>query len=184
MVQLTLDAMVNKNLFSNHYLESLIQKSSEWKKKDHEEVFQKIKRIYNAELAFVDGLNEAQLEERFFQKIFRILLSDYEVQASTETEEFPDYAFFPDKQTLDNAHKSKGTRSFYTDAFAIGEVKRWDVELDRFGRDKHNKSRNPSFQTWLYIHETEPKCGMLSNGRKWRLYLQDRPLDCYYEIDL
>jgi len=184
MVQLTLDAMVNKNLFSNHYLESLIQKSSEWKKKDHEEVLQKIKRIYNAELAFVDDLNEAQLEEGFFQKIFRILLSDYEVQASTETEEFPDYAFFPDKQTLDNAHKSKGTRSFYTDAFAIGEVKRWDVELDRFGRDKHNKSRNPSFQTWLYIHETEPKWGMLSNGRKWRLYLQDRPLDCYYEIDL
>ncbi|MFQ6088956.1 MAG: hypothetical protein ACE5K0_08665 [Candidatus Methanofastidiosia archaeon] len=184
MVQLVLEARVNKNLFSNHYLDNLIQKNPEWKKKDHERAFQKIKDIYQEEKSFVEGLNEPQLEERFFQKIFQILLPDFEVQAPTEEEDFPDYAFFPNRQALDKAHESKGTRSFYVNAFAIGEVKKWSVELDRFGRDKYDKRRNPSFQIWLYLNETEPKWGILSNGQKWRLYHEDKPLDCYYEIDL
>ncbi len=70
------------------------------------------------------------------------------------------------------------------EAFAIGEVKRWDAELDRFGRDRQDKRRNPSFQIWLYLTETEPAWGILSNGGRWRLYRQDRPLDVYYEVDL
>ncbi|MFQ5892358.1 MAG: class I SAM-dependent DNA methyltransferase, partial [Candidatus Methanofastidiosia archaeon] len=184
MVKSDLETRVNKNLFSNHYLDNLIQKNPEWKKRDHERAFQMIKDIYIEEKSFVKGLNEPQLEERFFQKIFKIFLPDFEVQAPTEEEDFPDYAFFPNRQVLDKAHENKGTRSFYVNAFAIGEVKKWGVELDRFGRDKYNKRRNPSFQIWLYLNETEPKWGILSNGRKWRLYHEDKPLDCYYEIDL
>ena len=184
MAQLTLEAVVNKNLFSDYYLEDLIQTYPEWKKRDHEDAFQKIKDIYKAEMAFLEGLNEPQLEKRFYRRIFRILIPEFEVQATTKTQDFPDYAFFPDKQSLEDAHKNKGKKSFYTNAFAIGEVKRWGVELDKFGRDKHDKRRNPSFQIWLYLLETEPKWGILSNGRKWRLYRKNRPLDCNYEVDL
>lgn len=184
MAQLTLEAVINKNLFSDYYLEDLIQKNPEWRKRDHEDVFQKIKDIYKVEMAFLEGLNEPQLEKRFYRRIFQILLPEFEVQATTKKQDFPDYGFFPDSQSLEDAHKNKGKKSFYTNAFAIGEVKRWGAELDKFGRDKHDKRRNPSFQIWLYLHETEPRWGILSNGRKWRLYRQDRPLDCYYEVDL
>ena len=146
--------------------------------------FEDIKRIYDREFAFVEGLNESQLEERFFRAIFKTLLPHYEVQGVTKTKEFPDYAFFPDQSSRDRAQSHKDTGTFFKEAYAIGEVKRWDVELDRFGKNRHDKRRNPSFQIWLYLHDTEPEWGVLSNGRKWRLYHQDKTLDVYYEVDL
>ncbi|MHC1573420.1 MAG: Eco57I restriction-modification methylase domain-containing protein, partial [Candidatus Syntropharchaeales archaeon] len=184
MVQLSIQAINNQNLFSNHYLENLIQKNGEWRSNDHKAAFDEIKRIYEAEKLFLEDLNESQLEKRFFRRIFKVLLPDFEVQAGTESQDFPDYAFFTDAVALNTAHSNKGNRSFYKNAFAIGEVKRWDANLDRFGKDKHNKNRNPSFQIWLYLHETEPKWGILSNGRLWRLYHQDKFMDSYYEVDL
>ena len=176
--------MNNKHLFSNYYLENQITSTSEWQKQDHESVFQEIKKIYDREMAFVDNLNESQLEDRFFRKIFKVLLPHYEVQGVTIDKEFPDYAFFPDRDSQDQAQSRKDTESFFNEAFAVGEVKRWDVKLDVFGKSKHDKRRNPSFQIWLYLHNTEPRWGVLSNGRKWRLYHQDKPLDIYYEVDL
>ncbi|RJS70996.1 MAG: class I SAM-dependent DNA methyltransferase, partial [Candidatus Syntrophoarchaeum sp. WYZ-LMO15] len=184
MVQLSIQAINNQNLFSNHYLENLIQKNDEWRSNDHKAAFDEIKRIYEAEKPFLEDLNESQLEERFFRRIFKVILPDFEVQAGTESQDFPDYAFFEDSDALNRAHSNKGNRSFYKNAFAIGEVKRWNTNLDQFGRDKHNKNRNPSFQIWLYLHETEPKWGILSNGRLWRLYHQDKFMDSYYEVDL
>lgn len=184
MVQLSIQAVNNQNLFSNHYLKNLIRNNDEWRSNDHKTVFDEIKKIYNAEKAFLEDLNESQLEERFFRRIFKIMLPDFEVQAGTESQDFPDYAFFEDTNALDAAHLNKGSRSFYQNAFAIGEVKRWDTNLDRFGKGKHDKNTNPSFQIWLYLHETEPEWGVLSNGRLWRLYHQDKLMDSYYEVDL
>ena len=184
MAQLSLQSRFNKNLFSNHYLDTLIQGLPEWKKTEHEELFWKIKKLYNGEKIFLESLNEAQLEDRFLRPVFRLLLHEFEVQETTKVQGFPDYAFFKDSEIRDEAHRMKGQKSFYNNAFAVGEVKRWGVELDRLGRDKHDKHKNPSFQLWLYLQETEPKWGILSNGRKWRLYRQDKLFDCYYEIDL
>ena len=74
--------------------------------------------------------------------------------------------FFAAQESLDNDHRSSDTKSFFNGTLAIGEVKRWDVELDRFGKDRHDKRRNPSFQMWLYLNETGVNWGILSNGRK------------------
>jgi len=184
MVQLSIQAVNNQNLFSNHYLENLIRNNDEWRSNDHKTVFDEIKKIYDDEKPFLEGLNESQLEEKFFRRIFKVMLPDFAVQAGTESQDFPDYAFFEDVNALNVAHLNKGSRSFYQNAFAVGEVKRWDTNLDRFGKGKHDKNTNPSFQVWLYLHETEPEWGVLSNGRLWRLYHQDKLMDSYYEVDL
>jgi len=112
MVQLSIQAINNQNLFSNHYLENLIQKNDEWRSNDHKTAFDEIKRIYEAEKLFLEDLNESQLEERFFRRIFKVLLPDFEVQAGTESQDFPDYAFFTDAVALNTAHSNKGNRSF------------------------------------------------------------------------
>lgn len=174
----------NKNLFSNHYLENQIKSTSEWGRDDHITAFEEIKRVYDREIAFVGNLSESQLEDRFFRAVFKTILPHYEVQGVTREKEFPDYAFFPDQASRDRALSYKDTGTFFKEAFAIGEVKRWDVELDRFGKDRQDRRRNPSFQIWLYLHDTEPRWGVLSNGHKWRLYQQNKPLDVYYEVDL
>ncbi len=184
MTQTSSDLVNNKHLFSNYYLENQISSTPEWGEKEHEFAFSEIKKIYDRELAFVANLNESQLEDRLFRDIFGLILPHYEVQGATLTNEFPDYAFFPDQGSQDRAQSDKDEASFFKEAFAIGEVKRWDVELDKFGKNRHDKRRNPSFQVWLYLHDTEPRWGVLSNGRRWRLYHQDKPLDVYYEVDL
>ncbi|MEA2046782.1 MAG: TaqI-like C-terminal specificity domain-containing protein [Euryarchaeota archaeon] len=184
MAQNSFQFVNNKHLFSNYYLENQINSTLEWRKQDHESAFQEIRKIYDREIDLVRNLNESQLEDRFFREIFKGILPNYEVQGITLAKEFPDYAFFPDQESQDRAQRDKDTESFFKEALAIGEVKKWDIELDRFGKDRHNKKRNPSFQTWLYLHDTEPKWGILSNGRMWRLYHQDKALDVYYEVDL
>jgi len=184
MTQIAINSVNNKNLFSNYYLDNLIENIPEWKKDDHKDAFQRIKKIYNAEFAFLETLNEKQLEQRFFGPIFKILNHTVEVNESTKFQEFPDYAFFPNRESLDDAHRNKDSSSFYNNAYAIGEVKRWGIELDRFGKDKNDRKRNPSLQIWIYLHDTTPKWGVLSNGAKWRLYYKDRLRDEYFEIDL
>ena len=174
----------NRNLFSNHYLDNQIRSAPEWARSDHEAAFLDLKRIYQREAAFVGGLSESQLEARLLRQVFAVILPEYEVQGATRSREFPDYAFFPDREARDRAQANKDTDSFFKGAFAIGEVKRWEAELDRFGRDRQDKRRNPSFQIWLYLQETEPGWGILTNGERWRLYRQERPLDVYYEVDL
>jgi len=184
MTQITITAVNNKNLFSNYYLDNQIKSNPEWEKNDHIEAFNQIKKIYNAEFAFLETLNEKQLEIRFFGPIFNILNHTFEVNESTGNKEFPDYAFFQDRNSLDDAHRNSSTNSFYNNAYAIGEVKRWGIELDRFGRDWDNRKRNPSLQIWIYLHDVTPKWGILTNGASWRLYCKDRGRNEYYEINL
>ncbi len=183
-MEIALRPFKNRNLFSNHYLENQIKSAPEWGRSDHEAAFIEIKKIYEREAPFVGNLSESQLEDRLFRSLFAVILPNYEVQGATKSREYPDYAFFPDRKARDRAQAKKDTDSFFKEAYAIGEVKRWDAELDRFGKDRQDKRRNPSFQIWLYLHETEPAWGILSNGAKWRLYRQERPLDVYYEVDL
>ncbi len=175
---------INKDLFSDYYLLNRIQKRPEWSQNDHIPIFKRIQTLYNAEMGFLPTLNESQIELRFFQKIFKMILKPFEVQAKTKERDFPDYGFFRNRQDLDTAHKHKGTLSFYTKAIAVGEVKQWDVKLDKAGKHRKNIRENPSFQMWMYIHETEPTWGILSNGRLWRLYRKNKPLDVFFEVDL
>jgi hypothetical protein len=183
MIQLAITARDNKNLFSNYYLDNQLKNNPEWKKEEHKAAFSEIKKLYDTEKDFIPNLNEKQLEQRFFGPIFKILNHTVEVNEGTEMGEFPDYAFFPDRASLDDAHKKMGD-SFYNNSFAIGEVKRWGIELDRFGKDEKDRKRNPGLQIWIYLHDVSPKWGILSNGAKWRLYCKERRRDDYYEIDL
>jgi len=112
MTQLAITARDNKNLFSNYYLDNQIKNNPEWKKDEHKAAFSEIKKLYDTEKDFIPTLNEKQLEQRFFAPIFKILNHTVEVNEGTEQGEFPDRA------SLDDAHKKMGN-SFYDNAFAI-----------------------------------------------------------------
>jgi len=180
----TSDKYQNNNLFSNYYLEKYLPESPEWKREDHIAVFEQIKNIYTRESASIKTLNEKQLENHFFNEIFSILGFVYEVTEPTDARNFPDYAFFFDRDGRDDAHKNKKTIPFFTNAVAIGEVKQWKVDLDKVTKNEYNISENPSLQIWTYLDDTDQKWGILSNGRIWRLYCKARRRDNYLEIDL
>ncbi|TRZ92279.1 MAG: hypothetical protein D4R88_00680, partial [Methanosarcinales archaeon] len=173
MAQTTLSPYNNKNLFSNYYLNNKVKSSSEWRKDNHIAAFSEIKKLYDEEKKSLETFNEAQLIKHFLDPIFKLLLFEPETEEAAGSE-FPDYAFFNDKVSRIEAHKNKGTISFYTNVIAIGEVKKWNIELDG----------KPILQLRNYLDITRIKWGILTSGRKWRLFCKEKGRDDYYEVDL
>lgn len=179
----------NKNLFSNYYLDNYINRFPEWKEEEKlKPIFEKIKQIYSKNKSLLTSYNEAQLEKYFVQPILKILGHYFEVQEATHRiPKRPDYAFFVNEDDRKEALKNKGKEDFYKRAISVGDAKAWGVPLDRKFRGKEAYTfENPSLQIDIYLRETPPEWGILTNGKFWRIYYEktSHKLDSYYEVDL
>ncbi|MEA3400178.1 MAG: hypothetical protein U9R79_02935, partial [Armatimonadota bacterium] len=176
----------NRNLFAPRYLlgEDRLKALPEWQEPDGlEETFQAIHERYRDHAAkFTGTTNEAQTEEDFIQPVLHELGWTYEVQepiAGINTR--PDYALFTSEEAKREAQADKGKPEFWDHVDAVGDAKRWELDLDA-GR----AGNNPSTQISNYLYRSGVRWGILTNGRQWRLYEQDtaRGGDTYYEVDL
>ncbi|MDD1751296.1 MAG: hypothetical protein LUO89_15645, partial [Methanothrix sp.] len=52
----------NSNLFSNHYLETLVKESPVWREAEPEHVFAQINDLYQRKARVLENYNESQLE--------------------------------------------------------------------------------------------------------------------------
>lgn len=183
-----------KNLFSRHYLELNFRWTPEWSKfeKECHEAFQKIKQIYSEKRNVLKRgkLNEAQLEEEFIKPVLNILGHIYDVQppilSAFGTFGRPDYAFFPDIETK-NRIKDKPQSEYFKNVIGVGEAKPWGEDLDRGKKPKVQEKRIiPSLQISTYLRVSGVTWGVLTNGRRWRLYSKETSfdLDSYFEVDL
>ncbi|MFW6196531.1 MAG: class I SAM-dependent DNA methyltransferase, partial [Thermoplasmatota archaeon] len=187
-VQSELQPMTNRDLFSNYYLENLLPESDTWKSVDEEEIreaFENIKEIYEDTKKSFDSQSESSLQDWFIEPILEelgfVLASEETVDRSGRQ---PDLALFQNKNAFDEAFDRKDKDGFYKSAISLGEAKRWDRNLDKRGDVRD--FTNPSHQIHVYLQETPLDWGILSNGKKWRLYYSktSHRLDSYYEIDL
>ena len=180
----------NSGLFSNHYLENMIQKVPEWDEDNHlREAYSQIKEIFDRKGRNFERYVEADLEHNWIRPVLDILGHHYGVQEGLHHDPLkPDYAFFPDQETMEEAYShKKGAENFYKKAIAVGDAKAWNVLLDKSRQGKaHREMTNPSFQIDVYLRATPPKWAILTNGRMWRLYHEDTSvkMDCYYEVNL
>lgn len=179
----------NRNLFSNHYLERLIQTNPEWSQDEGlEEAFSKIRDLYHKKARLLETYIESDLEHNFIRPIFDILGHNYGIQETVYgTSLKPDYAFFPSRDAYNDAYTKKDSKGFYDKAIAVGDAKAWSVKLDKFQKGRASyEMGNPSYQIDVYLRTTPPKWAVLTNGQCWRLYHEDTSskLDYYYEIDL
>ncbi len=104
----------------------------------------------------------------------------------------PDYILYRDGNALaSNKNKIVNAELLQAGAFAIGDAKSWDRPLDKAlgsnhkGGDSFN-NKNPSYQIFFYMLHSGLPWGILTNGRKWRLYHAQtaHKLDVFYEVDL
>jgi len=185
-----MNAFSNSGLFSNHYLENMIQKVPEWDDDAHlRETFSQIKEIFERKGKNFERYVEADLEHNLIRPVFDKLGHHYGVQESVHHDPLkPDYAFFPDKKTLDEAYShKKDSEGFYKKAVVVGDAKAWNVALDKSRQGKAQRDMaNPSYQIDNYLRATPAKWAILTNGRMWRLYHEDTSvkMDCYYEVNL
>ena len=180
----------NRSLFSNHYIETYVPKTPEWKEDERAQIaFNEISKVYQQNQRAMAAYKEAQLEDNFIRPVLKVLGHFFGIQGKVaDNARVPDYAFFPSQDSLDEAYQLQGTQDFYLNAIAVGDAKAWDISLDKSqtsGKGMWDK-QNPSYQIDTYLRDTPPVWGLLTNGRQWRLYHEStsNKLDVYYEVDL
>jgi len=189
-MQSALNYRTNRDLFSNHYLTEHLPETEQWNEVSTDELesaFADIRELYESERDRVEDYNEAQLERNFIRPVFERLGITFEIEESVqEDQRRPDYAFFASEEAREDAFdRREDDGDFYEYAIAVADAKRWGRKLDTRGK-RERDFENPSYQIHAYLQKTSSQWGVLTNGKKWRLYYgpTSHRLDSYYEIDL
>lgn len=188
-------AVNNRSLFSDYYLAELVWDDPFFQesKGAAEPVWRAIKDLYERVKGELPTANEARTEQLFIHPVLDLLghKDSYAVQPPVDSPEGmrrPDFAFFASREDREAAASSTGRREYFTKALAVGDAKQWDRSLDRKrkGAGDAFTNANPSYQIDYYLRATDRKWGLLTNGRRWRLYHRDSSYrtDVFYEVDL
>ena len=186
------EAVNNQSLFSDYYLDSLIVEQSQWANTPNiESDYAAIKNLFDAVAPNAEHLNETQTERELIQPLLKLLGHVFEVQPALQTSlgtKRPDYAFFESTDAHNTAKPHINTNQFFKTAIAVGDAKAWSRNLDRkaHGRGDPFTNQNPSYQIDFYLRFADKDWGILTNGRRWRLYQRQTSyrLDSFYEVDL
>jgi len=189
---LSLETHRNHYLFSDHFLNQVLPGQDVWRESEAEarQALDGIVELYSRLEDALPHYNEAALEQEWIRPVLDLLGHVYHVQPSlTGAAGTPDYAFFADEPAKQGATPTWGTSAFWETVLAVGDAKRWDRPLDKRlvnGAPDAFTNANPCFQIDYYLRRTGCGWGVVSNGRRWRLYHRDTSfsLDVFYEVDL
>ena len=189
----------NHKLFSDYYLDALLPKREEWGR-DYTEIRSELGELLDDKLPILPTRNEAQTETEFIQPALELLGWEFEPQLTFRRrarDERPDYALFVSRDDKAAAQSTIDSRSqpagpeYLEKTAALGEAKYWERPLEErqadTSRDRlRDRRRSPHFQIIDYIDDADVRWGILTNGRRWRLYFAggDTAEILYYEADL
>jgi len=179
----------NQRLFSDHYLNERVPASAEFAT-DPTLPFAEAQELWAAYSATrKTGEKEGETEANWIRPILTLLGHHAKPVPSLQTPQGvkePDYILFPDEAAIGRLPDGTLHERDLGEALAICEAKRWNRPLDQTKGKKNGLSDNPTLQTDFYMRHSGATWGILTNGRKWRLYHADssKYLDRYYEVDL
>ncbi|MEK9629495.1 MAG: hypothetical protein VW455_10810 [Nitrospinota bacterium] len=177
--------LIKGSLFTQEFLKTGILEHEEWKNLQESEIDNFRKKLLEIFEAFPVNGNpiEATTEKDLIEPVIEALGWDsYLTQQTTSKKgrkDVPDYLLFPNTESKQKANSEKQQAKRYKYGLSILEAKAWEVPLDKKGNEEEFDSRIPSNQILRYLSladiqsEKNIKWGILTNGRKWRLYYQD-----------
>ncbi|MDE0556485.1 MAG: Eco57I restriction-modification methylase domain-containing protein, partial [Candidatus Poribacteria bacterium] len=168
---LPLSPVRNSNFLSNHWLEHRLPLEPEWTEQSEvaQGALDSLLSLWREERDRVALYgDEAGLEEKFIQPVFEILGWYFKYQPHLNGRE-PDYALFLDNDDL-NAALDQGRLNpdFWKPSVAVADAKAWHVSLDKPAGSGSTREYPPEQIEW-YINHSLKQCGILTNGRQWRL---------------
>ncbi len=183
----------NQRLFSDHYLQYILPEQWGSLKDEAAQVMAQLQQRYRRFTP--NASNEAQTEEDWIKPVLHALGHNFEVQAPLKVPDGiqrPDYIFYRDNAALvASKNRVVDAEHLQHSAVAVGDAKSWDRPLDKALKDNSRggdafNNKNPSFQIFFYMLYSGLPWGILTNGRKWRLYhIQTaHKLEVFYEVDL
>lgn len=176
----------NQGLFSERVLEELPGRP-EFAATDPGRCLERLGSLWQSERSGLERANEGETEDKWIRPVLDELGFHYNVFPALDTagrSRYPDYALYLSETARLEAHELEGNARYAT-AVCVADAKRFDRPLDvRGGRGA--LSEDPVAQIIHYVAATRCPFGILTNGRRWRLYGRDRDLieGAYYEADL
>jgi type I restriction-modification system DNA methylase subunit len=183
---------VNSNLFTGHYLDERVQERDEWDCDDEaRQAMDDLQTLYGLEGSLVEGYGEDALIDNWIDEVLDVLGFGTQDEVTLPGGGgFVDELLFETPTARRDAAKvyldTEDTADLFERGVGIVEAKQWDAAFDvQFSEQR--PYRNASHQTKHYLENTPPNIqwGILTNGRKWRLYgTNDYETQTYYEVDL
>ncbi|ELY63805.1 type IIL restriction-modification enzyme MmeI, partial [Natronococcus jeotgali] len=155
------------------------------------EALEELQILYNEEKQLVAGYKEDPLIDNWISNVLEILGFGTNVETT-----LPDGSGYVDTLLFENTEARRDAATVYLDTedtadlfeggVGILEAKQWGADFNqRFSEQR--PYRNASHQIKHYLERTPENIqwGILTNGKKWRLYgTKDYETQTYYEIDL
>ena len=181
----------NSNLFSGYYLDERVGDLDAWDcDEEAEEAFEQIRDLWNKEGTLLSSYNEDELIDTWVAEVVDILGHG----ASSEVT-LPDGGGYVDRLLFeDDDTRREGAKrardgdheGLFSRASAILEAKQWDADFEaRFAEQRSYRDASHQIKYYLERTPSDLKWGVLTDGKKWRLYgTKDYETQTYYEVDL
>lgn len=176
-------------LFENERFDQ-VSEYPEWKSETIESDRRKLEELLEKrEQQIEEGLNEMETRYFWVSYVLRALGYVYSVaemvpDAIEADEQRPDFTLFESAQAFKTALPYRGEREFFSNGLGIVRCLEWGASLDEV--EEEAGPLNPAIDIDRYIRATGLEWGILTNGRKWRLFHRDTCglMATYYEVDL
>lgn len=135
-----------------------------------------------------DANKTGELETQFYwvSTVLRILGYTFSVaEMTSDSEVRPDFALFYSADDFRTALPHRTEREYFSNVVSVVRSFAWDANLDEFDAEMEGPS-NPAFEIDRAIRATGVSWGIMTNGRKWRLYHRDTSglFSTFFEVDL
>ncbi|MDL0130440.1 TaqI-like C-terminal specificity domain-containing protein [Halobacterium salinarum] len=181
----------NSNLFSGYYLDERIAHLDGWDcDEEAQEAFDDLKTLWDLEDGLVGSYKEDELLDEWIDEVLDVLGFGTKSEATLpDSGGYNDRLLFTSEETRREAAERVADGEVDADyklASAVLEAKQWDADFtQRFSEAR--SYRDASHQIKYYLEHTPETLnwGILTDGKKWRLYgTKDYATEIYYEVDL
>jgi hypothetical protein len=181
----------NSNLFSGYYLDEQVYELDAWDcDTEAREAFEALSDLYDTRKDALSSYDEAPLRNHWIDKVLEEL--GYETLEETplvDARGSIDRTLYDteDNQMTAAVMKADGEHTgMYGQSLSILEAKQWDADFtERFSDQRSYRDASHQIKSYLEHTPESVSWGILTNGKKWRLYgTNDYETETYYEIDL
>jgi len=183
---------VNSNLFSAHYLDERVREREEWNCDEEAlEAMEELQSLYDLEGSLVSGYGEDALIDNWIDEVLEVLgFGTQDEVTLPDGGGFVDELLFVDPTARRDAASvfldTEDTTDLFERGIGLVEAKQWDADFtERFSEQRPYYNASQQIKRYLEKTPENVQWGVLTNGRKWRLYgTNDYETQTFYEIDL
>ncbi|GAA0530934.1 TaqI-like C-terminal specificity domain-containing protein [Halorubrum ejinorense] len=181
----------NSNLFSGYYLDERVADLDDWESDDEAEAaFEALRELWELEGEYVASHGEDELIDQWIGEVLDILgfdtISEGTLPGGGGYVDRLLYESRDDRYAAVDRKENDDREGMFAGASALLEAKQWGHDFEKRFSDER-PYRDASHQVKYYLERTPPdlKWGLLTDGKKWRLYgTKDYETQTYYEVDL